>query len=233
MASLKGARKIKQPSLRDQVYDQVRKLILSGALTPGVRINLNELSDELGVSKTPLNEAIQKLLKEGLLTVKPRSGTFVSVLDLQEVQESFGFREAIEVGAAAIIVERVTDAEIARLRALLDRMGALLGDNGNPKRYDTFLRLDHQFHEEVVATSGNPLILDHYRQVNTLLQVARLKRRYFHAQYEGTHREHTAILDAMQARDAKALATACRAHLRHGFKKLVEAVPEEDIQKSA
>ena len=230
---MKSARKIKLPSVRDQVYDQLRKLILSGALTPGERINLNELSGELGVSKTPLNEAIQKLLKEGLLTVKPRSGTFVSVLDLKEVEESFGFREAVECGAAPIIVDRVTDEEIAQIRATLEKMGALLGQDGNPRRYDTFLRLDHQFHEEIVAASGNPLILDHYRQVNTLLQVARLKRRYFHSQYEGTHREHTAIFHALEARDAKALATACRAHIKHAIKKLIEASPDEDIPKSA
>ena len=205
--------KIPMVSIRDQVYGQIRETILNGGFPAGYRLDLAELSADLGVSKTPLTEAIQKLTREGLVTVRPRSGTFVSDLDAAEVHESFGFRRAIEFGAAEMIVEKIADSEVADLERMQGAMADLVRGNVSRNALPDFLRLDYDFHDTVIAACGNALILDHYRQVNTVLMVARMRSHYSLDQFRNAVGEHEGIVRAVAARDAERLIAASRAHL--------------------
>lgn len=200
-------------SVRDQVYDQIRAAILNGSFPAGYRLDLAELSRDLGVSKTPLTEAIQKLTREGLVTVRPRSGTFVSDLNLDEVRASFGFRRAIEFGAAEMIVERITGSQLAHLNGLLTTMANLLRDETPQSAPAEFLRLDYDFHDAVIAAAGNALILDHYRQVKTVLMVMRMRSHYALDEFANAAREHERIVAALAARSATGFVEASRVHL--------------------
>ena len=207
-------------SIRDQVYAQIRDTILNGGFPAGYRLDLSELSADFGVSKTPLTEAIQKLTREGLVTVRPRSGTFVNDLKIDEVYESFGFRRAIEFGAAEMIVGRITDAEVAELKRLQDAMAGLLEGGGSRNALPEFLRLDYDFHDGIIAASGNALILDHYRQVNTVLMVARMRSHYSLGQFRNAVGEHARIAAALAVRDAGGFVAASREHLDRAEEKM-------------
>lgn len=218
---------IKVNSVRDQVYDRMHEMILDGALLPGCRLDLNQLVSMFGVSKTPINEAVQKLIQDRLVYVRPRSGTFVSVLNLDEIDMTFDFRNALEIGAADRIITRLTDESLAGIRDVQARMRALV-PSINPESSREFLGLDAEFHDRIVAAAGNELLLEHYRQVNTLSAVARTRGRFAPATFEAAMADHDAILDALEARDSDRFRAACQVHVERAKLRLHAALAAND-----
>ncbi|MBW7920760.1 MAG: GntR family transcriptional regulator [Rubellimicrobium sp.] len=223
---------IKVNSVRDQVYERMHEMILDGALLPGARLDLNQLVAMFGVSKTPINEAVQKLIQDRLLHVRPRSGTFVSVLNLDEIDMTFDFRIALEIGAADRIVARLTDASLADIRDAQARMRELVSAI-DPESSRDFLRLDAEFHDRIIAAAGNELLLEHYRQVNTLSAVARARGRFAPATFEAAMADHEAILDALEARDRDGFRAACQVHVDRAKLRLRAALAAHDTAAAA
>ena len=204
---------IKVCSVRDQVYDRMRNMIIDSVLASGARLDLNHIVSMFGVSKTPVNEAVQKLIQDGLLDAKPRSGTFVSVLNPEEIDMTFDFRMALESGAADTIVAHMTNEGLTGLRETHFRMEELL-PSGDPERSQSFPGLDAEFHDRVVSAAGNSLLLEQYCQVNTLSTVARARGRFPAGTYEATLAEHKAIIADLAARDVDGFRLASRVHAK-------------------
>lgn len=203
-------------SVRDQVYDQMHALILDGAWSPGMRIDPSGIAAEFGVSKTPVQAAIQKLTQDGLLSVKPRSGTFVTDLDMAAVTELFQFRLALETGAAEAILAGMTPGQIANLSDIDDKMRTAVAQG---LRSD-FLRLDAAFHDRIVAASGNAVIRSHYGQVNTLAASSRARSRFEIADFEAALLDHKHILEALRNKDVTAFRAASAQHIENAIAKL-------------
>lgn len=216
-------RKIEVKSVRSQVYDQIREMILDGVWEPGSSIDLNQVAADFGVSKTPLNEAVQKLLQEGLLSVKPRSGTFVSRLSADEIAMTFEFRLVIEIGAARAIATNFPKEQLEALY-VLDRQMRDAAQGLTADYRKKFLSLDEEFHNRIIAGSGNPLILDHYKQVNTLSYVSRGRGNLRSEDYQTGLKEHADILKALEANDVDWFCVACRRHVMSACEKLQAAV---------
>ena len=218
-------------SVRDQVYAQLMDLILDGSYPAGMRLDLNEISESMGVSKTPVNEALQGLLREGLITVKPRSGTFVSKIDIHTAIENFGFRLAVEVGAAEAIMERITDAEIDGIEQINNRMRALFP--GYPKKSDLrqAVRLDFSFHRALVAASGNAIMTEKYCRANALLIVMRLQDLYHLDEFHQSCDEHALIIERLRSRDIEGFREACKAHIQCGSNRILHH--SENIEENA
>ncbi|GAB5471077.1 MAG: GntR family transcriptional regulator [Rhodospirillales bacterium] len=212
-----AAGKIRVPTVRDEVYEQLRERILSSSLPEGTRIDLKELAADLGVSATPLKEAIQRLESEGLLVVQPRRGTFVATIDEEEVREGFDVRKFLELGAAEIVVKTITGAELEALDAILRESEALLGRKSYQAILPRFILLDGLFHERIIGATQHRLLIEHYANVNTLLHVSRIRRRFEREDSLKTVSEHRRILTALKARDEAALKAAIRAHIEGGF----------------
>lgn len=213
--------KVNMISVRDQVYTQLMDLILDGSYPAGMRLDLNEISESMGVSKTPVNEALQGLLREGLITVKPRSGTFVSKIDIQTAIENFGFRLAVEVGAAEAIMERVTKREIDELEHINESMRSRF--SGNPKKADLrqAVRDDFSFHRAFVAASGNAVMTEKYCRANALLIVMRLQDLYDLGEFNQSCDEHALIIQNMRDRNIEGLRKACKAHIDCGTARII------------
>src|SRR5712692_5955504 len=113
-------------NISDGVYEFLRRRILDHEYPPGYRFDLSGLADELGISRTPIREAMHRLEAEGLVDILPRRGTFVTTIELQEIAEGFDVRCALERFAAEIAACVATDEEIAHLRAILSEMRQLL-----------------------------------------------------------------------------------------------------------
>src|SRR4051794_28645655 len=137
-------------SARAQAYDRLREAIVTLRLKPGERIADGRLAQELGVSRTPVREAILQLADEGLVDVVPQHGTFVAPISLEAVREAQFVREALEVAALREVVERITDAELAELDASLTAQAEAEGD---PAR---FYALDEAFHRRLMEISSFP-----------------------------------------------------------------------------
>lgn len=212
MQNISGLR-IESNSIRNQVYERLLELILSGTLAPGIRLDLTQLSHDMGVSKTPVKEAIQRLIDIGMIEVKPRSGTFVSTIDPERTVQNFWFRLALEIGCATEIVEQVDEKTMTELHTLNDEMRRLGEQADKDEMRKKFLPLDAQFHNNIIDLMKNNVISDRYRQTGVLLQVMRLKNHHTRHRYLEVVNEHDTILRALENANTETFRRACRGHV--------------------
>src|SRR4051794_8531059 len=134
-------------------YDALRRAIISGALVPGVRLSENELADLLGVSRTPVREALLRLREEQLVAVVPQMGTFVTPISISAVKDAQFLREAAEWAAVRLAAERARPEEAADLRDVLHRQERAR-DEGD---LDGWFDLDETFRHVLCDLSGRPI----------------------------------------------------------------------------
>jgi GntR family transcriptional regulator, rspAB operon transcriptional repressor len=209
-----GILPINHGNIRDDVYAVLRRGILRSDYPPGYRFDLNDLSVQLGISRTPVKEALHRLESEGLVDIFPRRGTFVTTLDAADIADGFGVRLALERYAADFVVDQVTDADIARLNEIRRRMGALLDAPEFASVVEQYILLDQDFHVEIISLARNRRLVEIYRTIGGPLRMARIFSRYSAADYRTyTEVEHAAIMQAILARDVVALCAAMTAHV--------------------
>lgn len=212
--------KVETVSVRDQVYRQLMDLILDGTYPAGMRLDLNELAESMGVSKTPVNEALQGLVREGLVNVKPRSGTFVSKIDIPTAVDNFGFRLAMEIGAAEMILENVTPEKIAELERFNHAMESRISGGPSKRSLKQAVREDFNFHRALIAASGNKVMTEKYCRANALLVVMRLQERYDLDEYKQAIGEHNLIIGSLREGDLEKFRSACKAHITCGINRI-------------
>ena len=200
-------------SVRDRVYDALLKLVLSGHLQAGQRLDLDALARQLGVSRTPLTEALQRLAQTGMVEVKPRSGTFISQIDATTTIESFEFRRIMEIGAAPMVIKALEASSLKHLHELNDQMIELAPTISNADQAMAFLELDQAFHTAIMDVPENAVLSNNYHRAGVILQVMRMQRFHSGNAYEQVVVEHTQILKALTARNATELRLACASHI--------------------
>lgn len=197
----------------DSVFALLRESILNRVFSPGDRLDVKVLAGELGVSPTPVKDAINRLAHEGLIDVRPRSGTFVAELTPQAVLETFQIRRALECLAAETVIEHLTPE-------LLKRFARLIEDLERPLKSDedfmAHQRANAALHALLVEASGNRRLYEVYSGLDAHLTIARLhaRRRPSAQRLAQERREHRAILAALKARDGEKLVQALNAHIR-------------------
>ena len=197
-----GARSVFQPadfrSLRDLAYDDIRDAILSGALPPGQRVKERDVAQQMGISTTPVKEALRRLEQEGLVVSQPRRGAVVSTLVQIPVQEIEEIRGKLEAMAARLAATRMTDAEQEHLQSIVADMTRLTLEMREPERRIEDVSV---FHQLIRDASGNAFIS---RFVETLVPFERVHRPEYldPAEAQRILHEHQAIAAALIARDA-------------------------------
>ena len=141
-------------SLREQVYRYLRREMQEGKLLPGSSINIGELSRELGISKTPLRDALIHLEAQGFVTILPRRGVVVNTLSLEEVRHLIQIVGALEASAIESAYERLSDKDLARLTTLNRRMVEAVGKED----FNTYYRLNKEFHGMFIERCQNPML---------------------------------------------------------------------------
>ena len=201
---------------RVEVYDTLRASIVSLQRTPGQRLSEAELARELGVSRTPIREAIIQLRADGLVEVMPQLGSFVSKISLRNVREAQFAREALECAAIRIAAERLDAAADERLRQniVLQRAAETSAD------LEQFYRLDEEFHREVVATSGYPGISELLDRSRAHLNRVRRLSLPVPDVIEELIDEHSAVLEALEHNDSDLAEVTLRHHLRGVYRVL-------------
>ncbi len=203
-------------NLNERVYDELRARLLTRQHAPGSKLSLHTLADELGVSRSPVHHALTRLVSEGLLTVRPRRGYYVSPVTARAVAEGYDVRLALELVAAQRTVGRLTSAELARFDELLEATAEAISH----EQWDS---ANAAFHEHQVGLAGNALLSDVYRglSVNLMMQVIRGGRVEGHADLVTEHRR---IVEAFHAGDGEAAERAIRAHVETGRRIALEAI---------
>ena len=146
---------IKKDALRELVYEKIKEMILDGILLPGQRISKKELSETIGVSQTPIGEAINRLIGEGLIEQKNREGFFIKVFTAKDLKELFAVRAGLEGIAVQLCIEQGTDEVIEKLSSCFSDF-SLPMDEPEIKRY---LKEDQRFHGMIIAFSKNEVII--------------------------------------------------------------------------
>ncbi len=210
-------------NMADAVYDALRQAIFDQRLAQGERLNIDKLRQELGVSRTPLKEALNRLAIEGLVRMAPRKGTFVSELRPDEVAEVCDLRRVLELFAVEQAVPRLADEHLASMREYLRQQRALTpyGD-ADEYTFMSFVTLDQGFHSAIVEAAGNRKLREIYASLNVHMQGARVRHRDANRRIGLACEEHEAVLRALEARDVAAAQAAMDVHLASGRRALLE-----------
>ena len=225
MTSASPIKPIVRPNIRDDIYALLRNGILYNVYPPGHRLDLDELEQQLQVSRTPLKEALHKLESEGLIQILPRRGTFVSEIDPKNIVESYDVRLALELFIAPIVVQKIGADELAQLRKILQQMHDLLTGKESDDTIERYIHLDQDFHVQIVQASGNERLIEIYRTIGGPLQMARLYQKFDRAVYlRYTEPEHNAILQALEERQDAALQAAFDAHVQRAKGRVLNLV---------
>lgn len=193
----------------EQVYRALREAIVAATLEPGARLSENEIAGAFGVSRTPVREAFARLREDRLVTVVPQLGTFVTRISVQAIADAAFVREALECAAVRLATQRATDAELAELRANLDRQLAA-GAAADPQAFD---ELDEQLHRALCDLSGHGVAWFLSRRANGQLERVRRLSLPQPGYLSEMIAEHRTVVDAIAERDAEAAEAALRHHL--------------------
>ncbi|AKG43792.1 GntR family transcriptional regulator [Streptomyces xiamenensis] len=195
----------------DAVTSELRRLVVEGVYPPGHRLVQDELADRFGVSRIPLREAMRTLISEGLLRSTPGRGTFVTVLDLEEIDEVYNLRRLIEPSFAEHVAERVSRRDISRFEEMVDRMDRVAETGA-----DSWSRTNLAFHLDMYRLSRLPLRYEIIAQMYHRLEP--YSRFYVHGTcaYDRVQSEHAAMVQALADGDAAELARQITAHIDGG-----------------
>jgi GntR family transcriptional regulator, rspAB operon transcriptional repressor len=138
-------------NLNEKIYFYLRNKIVNNELKPGTRIDYNDIANELGVSKTPLRDALQLLQKDGLIEVKSRSGTFVSQLTVKDIEEIFEVRKALERQAVNLAIANISKQNLEQIYQNVVEVDKDI-DAGN---FNSFFQSDRNFHKTIITCSKN------------------------------------------------------------------------------
>ncbi len=213
---------INQVNIRNEVYERIRRGIIGQQYPPGYRFKLNELEARLGVSRTPIKEALQRLQAEALVEIRPRRGTFVISIDRQEVEDTWEMRRLLEGYAAEVAVARATDEDVAELWALMRQLEPLYSEHDVQDVVEQIITLDHTFHARFVAIAHNRRLSDLYDTIGHFVQLIRVQSVFHLSDLELARSEHHAIMDGLQQRDAPALVAAVDHHITRSIDRLFQ-----------
>lgn len=197
--------------LHEEVVSRLRLRIVEGLIAPGAKLNERELSEALQVSRTPLREAIKMLAAEGLVELLPNRGAVAAQLDRQDVVDAFEVIAGLEGMSGELAAARITEAELAEIRALHYEMLAAFTRRDLPAYY----RLNARIHQCINAAARNPVLAQTYRTVNARLQALRFRSNFDERKWAIAVQEHEAMVDKLAARDGAGLRALLVQHLEN------------------
>jgi DNA-binding GntR family transcriptional regulator len=173
----------------------------------------------MGVSPTPVKDALRKLLAEGLIHIQPRKGTFVTQISSQGIRDSFELREALETKACELLTGKIDASRIARLRTVNEALGK------STLTLEQEVRLDSGFHRLLVGYTGNRRLLEVHSQLNAHLQIARI---YYRSE-DWKHglplaiKAHADIVSALEKKQIEEAKEVLKNHIRRSMRLLINA----------
>lgn len=211
--------------LREVVCETLRDAIRRGLLKPGERLMEIQLAEELGVSRTPVREAIRRLELEGYVIMMPRRGTYVATLSIRDINEVFEIRTSLESLSSGLAAERVTDEELEQLQRLLVKNGAYI-ESGD---MDKIVKTDAEFHDLLYKASRNQRLVGIISNLREQLTRFRTMSMSFPGRLKATLEEHRLIVEAIAQGDVRAARKAAEHHMEKSEQTLLASM--EAMQK--
>lgn len=206
--------------LRELVCENIRQAIIDGTFSPGERLMEIQLADEMGVSRTPVREAIRKLELEGFVVMIPRRGTYVADISIKDINEIYEIRISLDVLAAGLAAERITDEELEKLNYYLVEIGKYVPS----MNIDKIVELDVAFHDVLYNASRNERLCSIIGNLREQLTGIRGRSMAFPGRMVETMDEHRALVDSIAARDVDRAQRAARVHLENAEHTLMRSL---------
>ncbi len=209
--------------LREVVFDAVREAIIQGVLSPGERLMEFQLAEQLGVSRTPVREAIRKLELEGFVIMIPRKGAYVAGISLKDIADVFEVRAAMEALAMVLAAERITEEELEELeRILVSKTEVIELDE-----IEKFIELDKKFHDVLYRASRNQrlmqILINLQDEVHRFRSVSLASPGRMRAALD----EHRQLVEALSERDLERAESLAWEHIENAENSLLESVHEK------
>ena len=210
--------------LRELVCENIRQAIIDGTFSPGERLMEIQLADEMGVSRTPVREAIRKLELEGLVVMIPRRGTYVADISIKDITEIYEVRTCLDVLAAGLAAERITDEELEQLNTYMNEIGKHVVN----RDMDKIVELDIAFHNVLYTASRNDRLASIVSNLREQLTGIRGRSMSYPGRLVETMDEHRALVDSIAARNVEAAQAAARVHIENAEHTLMRSLHMDD-----
>ncbi len=197
--------------LYEEVAEHVRQRIFARQLEPGAWIDEQQLCAEMGISRTPLREALKVLAVEGLVTMKPRRGAYVTEMSERDVREAYQLLALLESDAAARVAESASDECLDELQTLHDALEQAAGAR------EAFFAANERFHLRLLEIEGNRWRLQMVTDLRRLMKLNRHHSLFRAGRLAESLQEHRALMAALRRRDAEQAGRIARAHFDNGL----------------
>ena len=185
--------------LREVVCETLREALRSGVLKPGERLMEIQLADELGVSRTPVREAMRKLELEGYVIMLPRRGTYVANISIRDINEVFEIRTTLDALASGLAAERITEEELEQLERLL----VSIGENIEKRNMKKVVEDDMEFHDLLYKASRNQRLVSIISNLREQMTRFRSMSMSYPGRLKKTLKEHSRLVEAIAQRDVE------------------------------
>ncbi|MDQ0285317.1 DNA-binding GntR family transcriptional regulator [Desulfofundulus luciae] len=207
--------------LRELVFESLREAIIQGRLKPGERLMEIQLAEEMGVSRTPVREAIRKLELEGFVVMVPRKGAYVAGISVKDIVDVFEVRAALEALAAGLAAERITEEELEELeRALVKTYEVSSHD------LEALVETDTRFHELIYKASRNERLVQIITNLADQIQRFRATSLAQPGRTKHALEEHKQIVEAISERNVELAQILAREHIENAEQSLLNALGE-------
>jgi DNA-binding GntR family transcriptional regulator len=201
---------IEKKTLHEEIANNLRELIMAGELQKGDKIKEDELCSSMGISKTPLREALRVLSVEGLIRLVPNRGSFVSTPTFEEIREMFGVMSLLEGVCAREAAEKMGEKDLA----ILEKLHKKLEENYRRKAQREYIRINNQFHSFVQELAGNRTLNQIVNGLRKKILLYRYQSLNLPERFAQSIQEHRDLLEAFRKKDPKKAETLMRRHLK-------------------
>lgn len=225
--SLNPIKLVDYKPLRELVFEALRDAIINGQLHPGERLMEVQVAEALGVSRTPVREAIRMLESEGYVLIMPRKGAYVSDFSVKDIASVFEIRRALEGLAAELAAERATDEDRERLERLLVELAECV-ETGDVERY---VELDTEFHDTVYKASRNDRLAPIISSLREQIQRFRTRTLSTPGRMREALEEHRGLVEALGDRDAERARQQAADHIDNAENLLMTLIQAEESKE--
>ena len=205
-------------ALHERVTARLRQMLVEGVIAPGAKLNERELAEVLQVSRTPLREAIRMLAAEGLVELLPNRGAVALQLSEADVLHTFEVMAGLEGMSGQLAAQRISDAELAEIRAMQYEMMACHAR----RDLSGYYAINSRIHAAINAAARNPVLQVCYAQVNARVQALRFRSNQDEQKWVRALKEHEQMVDALIRRDGAGLRKLMMLHLQHKQEVVIE-----------
>ena len=214
-------------NINEKIYNLIKRRITHFEYPPGFQMNIRRLQAELGVSNSPIKDALFRLAGEGLVEITSRKGTFVKDISERDIYEIEEVRIILETGAADLIAKTISDKQLERLEVLFKE--TLIPED--EFEYSKFMEKDSRFHLEIIKLTNNQRLVDVYKQLNAHVHITRFQyARNRKLPLPWTHQDHRDIIKALKLRNPEKVKKAIRIHRVKARDAFLETRKKNDTQ---